>query len=38
LTKDVELWIPIENASGDELVEDTDNKRREDGKKDVVQR
>ena len=38
MTEDVELGITIKDASGNELVEYTDNKRGENGEKDVVQR
>ena len=38
LAKHVELWVPVEDTGGDELVEDTDNERREDGEHDVIER
>jgi hypothetical protein len=35
LSELVQLWIPVEHPSGDELVKDADDERREDGKDDV---
>lgn len=37
LAEHVQLGIPVEDASGDELVEDTDDKRGENGEDDIVQ-
>ena len=34
----IELRIPIENPSRNELVEDPDHQRRKDGEKDVIER
>lgn len=36
LAKHVQLWIAIENASRDELVENTDDEWRENSEDDVV--
>jgi hypothetical protein len=38
LAEPVELRVAVEHAGRDELVEDADDKRREDRKDDVVQR
>lgn len=38
LAKLVELWIPIQQTSADELVENAHNERWQDGKEDVVER
>ena len=38
LAEDVELRVTIEDAGRDELIENTDDEGRKDGKKDVVQR
>ena len=38
LSQDVQLWVTIQNAGGHELIEDADDKWREDGEEDVVER
>lgn len=38
LPKLIQLWISIEQSSGDELVKDTHHKRRQDGEEQVVER
>ena len=38
LSKHVELRVAVEDSCGDELVENTDDKRRKDGEEDIVQR
>lgn len=37
LTENVQLGVPIENTRGDELVEDADDERGQDGEEDVVE-
>jgi hypothetical protein len=37
LTQDIELRVPIQDPGRDELIEDTDDERREDGENNVVQ-
>lgn len=37
LTQDVELRVPIQDSGRDELIEDSNDERREDSKNDIVQ-
>ena len=37
LANRVELWIPVEEAGGYKLIQDTDNERREHGEKHIVE-